>query len=129
MNKLLIAGIVAWSLALACAEPALACPSRIYCSNFTDPMKRTDCNTIVSQHFPFEEQHEILCTLWDYGYEWRGYEPPHYPPLNTSLVLSYKEIDTSRFLTAMKITTFIVFNYFLYCFLTRSSFTTRWRAA
>lgn len=101
---------------------ASACPGHLQCVNFTDQDKRADCNYAAGQGFSQDELQDILCTLWDYGYEYDRYHPPVYPPLDTNLTLTYEEIDTSSFHLALKIALLFLFSYLLYSILTKPAF-------
>jgi len=106
---------------------AAACPYLI-CSNFTSSDKRNDCEYITSQDLTEIEEQEVLCILWEQGYDFDSYEPPNYPPLDPDLSLEWNEIDTSSFILAFKIVLFLLFNYFLYCVLTKPKWVRKWLA-
>lgn len=77
MKKALVLLLLAGSLALSYyAEPALACPSPLQCSNFTEPDKIEDCDYVIHQNLNPEEEQQVLCILWDQTYNSNGlYQP------------------------------------------------------
>ncbi len=129
MNKVLIKRI-AVALAtgifikLLLLQIASACPSNLKCSNFTESSKKNDCNYIWSQISGSERQ-EAICILWDQGYEFPRYNNPNYPRAQANFKFSIKDIETSRFILFSKIVLFILFNYILFSFLTKTSFMRR----
>ena len=123
------ASLLVLSLLRILAIPAVAaCPSYLECGNFTSNDKIQDCNYITSQGLNDSEEQEVLCILWDQGYSHEGYENPEYDPLEIDFSFDYREIDASSFILAFKIVLFLLFNYFVYCMLTKSSWMRKWFA-
>lgn len=116
-----IAGI---AIALFISSLSSACPY-LECANFTG-QKHEDCSYIHSQGFNKDEEQQLYCALWDLDYNWKSYQFPDYPPIEPDLGMDYDKIDTSRFILAGKIVLFLLFNYFLYCLLTKTSWSKRW---
>jgi len=118
---------LAGSLALVILDSglALACPSSLECSNFTQSDKLADCYFVTSQSLSYNEQQDVLCGLWDEDYGYSVYQPTLYPALQPSVSLQADPISNSRFLLAGKITVFLLFNYFLFS-LTKSVYFKKW---
>ena len=58
--------LIAISLALIFQTgQALACPSKLKCSNFTQMDKRADCQFVMSQSLSQIEKQQVICGLWD----------------------------------------------------------------
>ena len=93
---------------------ALACPSKLKCSNFTQADKRTDCNFVMSQSLSSSEKQQVICGLWDESYEYETYKPSNHPPIKANFTLEAEPISNTRFLLAGKITVFLVFNYIIF---------------
>ncbi len=104
-----------------------ACPQPLQCVNFTEQDKRSDCEYIISDGgLSYDEEQDVLCILWDQGYGFNGYHPPDYPPLDNDLTLDWNEIDTSTFITSIKIFLFFLLNYFIYSVLTKPQWVRKW---
>ena len=93
---------------------ALACPSKLKCSNFTQMDKRNDCNFVMSQGLSQSEKQQVICGLWDEEYGYQIYQPSKHPPIQFNPVLEVNQVSNTRFLLAGKITAFLLFNYFLF---------------
>lgn len=129
MNKALVLLLLAGSLALAYyAEPALACPSPLYCSNFTQQDKVQDCNYLTHQGLSHEEEQEVLCILWDQSYETSGLYQFNSSSTNQSVSLPYHEIDNGSFVLAGKVIMLVFINYLTFSF-GKSSFLLKWLTA
>jgi len=102
-------------------QVATACPSRLRCSNLTQPDKRADCNYIWSQSSGIERQ-EAICILWDQDYGFPTYQNPRYPNASSNFTFSYSAVNTSSFILFFKIVIFLLFNYMLFSILTKPSF-------
>ena len=125
MNKALISlFLIAGSLALCLIEPALACPSPLYCSNFTAPDKINDCHYVNQQNLNYTQKQELLCILWDQTYEYDSYHS-NSGNINATLNLEAQEIDNSSFILAGKIFALGLLNYILFSF-GKSSIVLRW---
>ncbi|OIO42601.1 hypothetical protein AUJ63_02320 [Candidatus Pacearchaeota archaeon CG1_02_35_32] len=127
MKEVFYATGIAIALLIVIAPLSLACPF-LECANFTG-QKQEDCNYISSEGFNKDEEQQLFCALWEQEYGWEGYHPPDYPPIDPDLSLDYNEIDTSRFILASKIVLFLLFNYFLYCIITKPSWSKKWLSA
>ncbi len=112
MKWLIALFLIAGSVALALyAEPALACPSHIYCSNFTQPDKIEDCHYVLQQNLHHEQEQDLLCILWNQTYGTNGlYQPPS-SSINTTVSLPHHEIENGSFILAGKIITLFLVNY------------------
>ena len=129
MRKELVLFLLAGSLALVYyAEPALACPSPLYCTNFTEPDKIQDCNYLTNQNLNHEEEQEVLCILWEQTYASNGLYQPNSTLVNANVSLPYHEIDDRSLILAGKILLFTLFNYLLISF-TKYSAVLKWLSA
>jgi hypothetical protein len=120
---LIIAGSLAL-LFLGTSEPALACPSPLYCSNFTDYDKKQDCQYVNSQSLNYSQKQELLCILWDQTYGYDVYQSS-FGNVEVDLILEAEEIDNSSFILAWKIFVFGLMNYIVFSF-GKSSIILRW---
>ena len=107
--------LLAISLALIFpAGLAVACPSHLMCSNFTQMDKRADCNFVNSQSLTQTEKQQVICGLWDEEYGYPTYQPPNSSLIQANLTMQADQISNTRFLLAGKITVFLILNYFLF---------------
>jgi hypothetical protein len=125
MNKALIVFLVAGSLALwYYAEPALACPSYLQCANFTASDKKADCNYLI-QGLNEADRQDVLCILWNQGYETSGLYSFNQSSVNATISLPYHEIENTDLILVGKIITLAFLNYIAFS-LGKSSFLLKW---
>jgi len=107
--------LIAISLALIfSAGQALACPSKLKCSNFTQMDKRADCQFVMSQGLTQTEKQQVICGLWDEEYGYPTYHPSNSSLIQANLTIHADQISNTKFLLAGKITVFLILNYFLF---------------
>src|SRR3989344_9484698 len=93
--------LLAISLALIFpAGLAIACPSHLMCSNFTQIDKRADCNFINSQSLTQTEKQQVICGLWDEEYGYPTYQQPNSSLIQFNPGLEPSQINNTRFLLA-----------------------------
>lgn len=125
MKKALLVFLLAGSVALwYYAGSALACPSPLYCENFTSSDKIADCNYVVQGLSESDEQ-DVLCILWDQSYETSGLYSFNTSSANATVSLPYHEIENTDFILAGKIITLAFLNYIAFSF-GKSSFLLKW---
>ena len=121
VKKLILAVAIVFFILLLLLQLTTACPRNLRCSNFTSMDKRSDCNYIWSRTSGQERQ-QAICILWDQNYYFPEHNHTRYQDAQANFTFSPKEIEASRFILFGKVIIFLLFNYFLFSILTRTSF-------